>query len=315
MSSAVTGVPTRVYVPNSRSGTVDVIDPRTYKVIAHYRTGVAQHHVTPSWDLRHLYVDDIYANALTVIDPKSGKPTGKIPVTDPYNVYFTPGGSTAIVVAERYQRLDFRDPRTWKTTRSVAIPVAGPDHLDFSPDGRFLMISCEYSGYVCKVDVTKGKVVGRVKVGGLPVDVKLSPDGRFFYVANQGTNGVSIVDPIPMRQVRFLHTGRGTHGLAVSRDSQALYASNRLNGTISVISFQKLAVIATWRVGGSPDMMQVSADGRRLWTSNRFNRSVSVIDTTTGRLLHTITVGSNPHGLALFPQPGRFCIGHNGVYR
>jgi hypothetical protein len=32
-------------------------------------------------------------------------------------------------------------------------------------------------------------------------------------------------------------------------------------------------------------------------------------------VLHTIAVGANPHGLTLFPQPGRYSIGHNGVYR
>ena len=84
---------------------------------------------------------------------------------------------------------------------------------------------------------------------------------------------------------------------------------------ISVISFARRRVVATWQVGGSPDMLQVSPDGRQLWTSNRFNGTVSVIDTRTGRVIHTITVGSSPHGLAFFPQPGNYSLGHNGVYR
>jgi YVTN family beta-propeller protein len=62
-------------------------------------------------------------------------------------------------------------------------------------------------------------------------------------------------------------------------------------------------------------MLQVSADGTQLWTTNRFDASVSVIDTRTGKVLHTIAVGGHPHGLTLFPQPGRYSLGHNGVYR
>ncbi|HEX9237022.1 MAG TPA: hypothetical protein VF972_12155, partial [Actinomycetota bacterium] len=74
-------------------------------------------------------------------------------------------------------------------------------------------------------------------------------------------------------------------------------------------------VVATWQVGGSPDMLQVSPNGRQLWASNRFGDTVSVISTGTGRVIRQITVGSQPHGLAYFPQPGRFSLGHNGVYR
>jgi YVTN family beta-propeller protein len=101
----------------------------------------------------------------------------------------------------------------------------------------------------------------------------------------------------------------------VSRDATELYVSNRLGGTISVIDFATNHVVATWQVGGSPDMLQVSSDGRFLWASNRYDASLSVISTRTGRVLHTIAVGSEPHGITLFPQPGRFSLGHNGVYR
>jgi YVTN family beta-propeller protein len=107
----------------------------------------------------------------------------------------------------------------------------------------------------------------------------------------------------------------GAHGLNVSRDGATLYVSNRMEGTVSVIDFATQAVRQTWRVGGSPDMLQVTADGSQLWASNRFHGSVSVIDTTNGRLIATIATGAGAHGVSLFPQPGRFAVGHNGVYR
>jgi YVTN family beta-propeller protein len=127
MSPAVAGDPERVYVPNSESGSVDVIDPATFRIVSHFSVGSYPEHVTPSWNLRWLYVDNTYGNALTVVDPRTGHPTGRIiPVTDPYNLYFTPDGSKAIVVAERNRRLDFRDPRSWRLIKSVFIPAAGP---------------------------------------------------------------------------------------------------------------------------------------------------------------------------------------------
>src|SRR5205823_7584871 len=119
MLSAVarTALP-RVYVPNSQSNTVDVIDPRTYKVVEHFAVGALPQHVTPSWDLRTLYVLSDAGNTVTPIDPSDGRPGRAIPVTDPYNMYFTPDGRHAIVVAERLNRLDFRDAHSFRLHRS-----------------------------------------------------------------------------------------------------------------------------------------------------------------------------------------------------
>jgi YVTN family beta-propeller protein len=315
VSPELAGMPQRVYVPNELSNSMDVIDPSSQKIIGHFPVGREPQHVTPSWDMTRLYVNNTVSDSLTVIDPQSGKPLKTIPVIDPYNLYFTPDGTRAIVVAERYNRLDFRDPKTWKLIKSVPIPWAGVDHMDFSADGRYLMASTEYSGFVVKVEVATMSYVGQVHVGGLPIDVRLAPDGSVFYVANQGRHGVSIIDPRAMKEVGFIPTGRGAHGLQLSRDTRSLYVSNRLEGTISVIDLATRRVRAKWVVGGSPDMMQISPDGRQLWFSNRFHGMVTVVDTASGRVLRKIKTGANPHGLAFFPQPGHFSIGHNGIYR
>lgn len=315
IASAATGIPERVYVPNNLAGTADVIDPSTYEVIDHFRVGRSPQHISPSWDLKYLYVNNTGGNTLTVIDPSTGKPTGIIPVADPYNLYFTVDGSKAIVVAERSRRLDFRDPHTWDLIKSVPIRWRGVDHLDFSADGSYLLASTEFSGEVVRVDVGAMAVTGELNVGGLPIDVKVAPDGSVFFVANQSRNGVSVIDPQRMREISFIPTGIGAHGLAVSRDAKRLYVSNRRDGSISVIDFATRRASATWKIGGSPDMIQLSPDGGELWVSNRYNASVSVVDTASGRLLHVIKVGAGPHGLTYFPQPGRFSLGHNGVYR
>jgi YVTN family beta-propeller protein len=316
LSPAVRGVPERVYVPNSESGTVTEINPSTFAVERTFPTGSYDQHITPSWNLRRLYVNNTTSNTLTVLSPRTGRPIRTIPVADPYNLYFTPDGSKAIVVAEALQRLDFYNPHTWRPIKSVPVPSPGPDHLDFTADGHAFLISCEFAGMVYRVDAETMRVTGRISVGGLPVDIKLSPDGRVFYVANQGPRaGVTMISARTLRIVGFISTGHGAHGLAISRNTRDLYVANRLAGTISVISFDRRRVVATWHVGGSPDMLQVSPDGSQLWASNRFNGTVSVIDARTGRLIHTIVVGSSPHGLAYFPQPGNHSLGHNGVYR
>ena len=315
LDARLAGIPARVYVPDEASGTVVVIDPATFKVMARYFVGRLPHHVTPSWDLATLYVSDMESNRLTEINPRTGRAVGSRTIAAPYNLYFTPDGSKAIVVAEPLNRLDFYDRRTWRLLRRVAIPHAGPNHLDFSADGRYLLVSTEFSGFLVKVDTVRMRISRSLHVGGQPVDVKLSPDGSVFYNANMARGGVSVIDPRTMREIGFIHTGRAAHGLAVSRDTTKLYVTNRMSGTISVIAFATRRVVRTWRIGLSPDMITLSPNGRQLWTSDRFDGRVTVVDTNTGRVIKIIRVDAAPHGLTYFPQPGRFSVGHNGVYR
>jgi YVTN family beta-propeller protein len=319
LSPAVAGYPNLVYVPNSESNTVDVIDQATLKVIDHFPVGRQPQHVVPSWDLKTLYATNDLGNSLTPIDPRTGKPGPSMPVEDPYNMYFTPDGKFAIVVAERMQRLDFRDAHTMQMARSLPVPCKGVDHMDFSADGRYLIASCEFAGAVLKVDVTNQAVVGRLVLrnGGQPQDVKLSPDGKVFYVADQVAGGVYMVDGDTFKSLGFLPTGKGAHGLYVSRDSKFLYVSNRREGSISVVDLATRKVATTWHIpgGGSPDMGGVSTDGKVLWLSGRYNAVVYAINTENGSLIARIPVGHGPHGLSVFPQPGRYSLGHTGVFR
>ena len=130
-SPAVSGFRPLVYVPNSLSNTVDVIDAATYQEVNHFAVGQLPQHVVPSWDLKTMYVANDLGNSLTVIDPRTGAPGRVIPVDDPYNLYFTVDGRFAIVVAERLGRLDFRDPHTFELVHSLSVPCSGVDHLDF----------------------------------------------------------------------------------------------------------------------------------------------------------------------------------------
>jgi YVTN family beta-propeller protein len=308
-----------IYVPNSQSNSVDEIDPTTFKVVRHFAVGELPQHVTPSYDLKTLYVLNDLGNSVTPINPRNGVPGRPIRVDDPYNLYFTPDGRYAIVVAERLGRLDFRFPHTFSLHHSLHVPCRGVDHMDFSADGSYLIATCEFSDQLLKVSVRNERVQGVLTMpgGAIPQDVKLSPDGKVFYVADMGRGGVWKVSGKPFRVEGFIPTAAGTHGLYASRDAHDLYVTNRAAGSISVISFATRKVIKTWQIpgGGSPDMGNVSANGRVLWVSGRWNDVVYAIDTRTGRLLAKVSVGASPHGLCVWPQPGRHSLGHTGILR
>lgn len=364
ISPALAGDLERIYVPNLRSHDVYVIDPVKMKVVDRFKVGRSPQHIVPSWDLRMLWVTNNAEGrtdgSLTPIDPRTGKPGTPILADNPYNMYATPDGKSAIVVAEARRRLDFRDPTTMALQYSIDAPgCAGINHADFSMDGSYAIFTCEFSGMLAKVDLVQRKVVSylklsmpatrfkyqpnaaRTQVGqvwepgeteictltkGMPQDIRISPDGKRFYVADMHADGVHIVDGASFTKVGFIATSIGAHGLYPSRDGKQMYVANRGthkihgarkgNGGVVVIDFATEKVVARWAVpgGGSPDMGNVSADGRWLWLAARYDDMIYRFDTTTGDVKH-IKVGAEPHGLTVWPQPGRYSLGHTGNLR
>jgi YVTN family beta-propeller protein len=341
-----------VYVPNSRSATVTVIDPLTYRVVRTFATGALPQHVVPSYDLETLWVANNEGNSLTPIDPATGQDGARVGVDDPYNLYFTPDGRFAMVIAERLQRIDFRDAHDMRLVQSLTLKCKGVDHMEFTADGRYGIATCEFSGQLVKIDLDRRVVVGYLNLGSktlnplkkltaalfrrrhgdhaaeaMPQDIRSSPDGTVFFVADMTGGGVILVDPIAFTRIGFVTTGIGTHGLYPSRDGTRLYVTNRGwnttaggrhgPGSISVLDFATRQIVALWPLpgGGSPDMGNVTADGNELWVSGRYDDEVYVFATATGALTHRIPVGREPHGLCVWPQPGRYSLGHTGNMR
>lgn len=323
-----------VYVPSAGSpGGLTVIDPQTLDVIATYRIGNLVQHVVPSWDLRTLYANASASNRLVPIDPATGVPSDvSIPVQRPYNLYFTPDGTTAVVMNEQNNRIDFYDPYFWAKQGSTPVPCRGVNHADWSADGAYFIATCEFSGQMLKVDTTTREILGVLDLprGSMPQDVRLVPDGSKFYVADMEHDGLWIIDGETFQVIGEIATGRGAHGIYPSRDARVVYVANRGrhedderrrsregDGSVSVVDPAADSVLATWGIpgGGSPDMGGVSADGTRLWLSGRYDAEVYVFDTADGSLVARIPVLPQPHGLAVWPQPGRYSLGHTGNMR
>jgi YVTN family beta-propeller protein len=205
---------------------------------------------------------------------------------------------------------------------------AGVNHADFSIDGRYAIFTCEFHGGLVKVDIPNRKVLGYLKLskGRMPQDIRISPDGKVFYVADMMADGVFVIDGDSFKEIGFIKTGMGAHGLYPSRDGKKLYVANRGShkihggkhgqGSVSVLDFATRKIEKTWPIpgGGSPDMGNVSADGKTLWLSGRYDDVVYAIDTASGEM-RKIPVGREPHGLAVWPQPGRYSLGHTGNLR
>src|SRR5438552_717080 len=230
-----------------------------------------------------------------------------VPSPDTVNLYAAAGANALSSVAARARPL-------------VYVPNSHDGSVTVIDPRRYRVVRTSPTGYLT-LDP------GGLNSAGMPQDNRSSPDGRVFYVADMKANGVFLVDPEGFRRLGFIATGRGTHGIYPSRDGRFMYITNRGwnttaggrhgPGSISVLDPRTRRVVATWPVpgGGSPDMGNVSADGKELWVSGRYDDEVYVFDTETGRMTHRIKVGREPHGLCVWPQPGRYSLGHTGNMR
>ena len=323
LSDVVKGTRELVYVPNFRSATVSVIDPKTYKIIKTIKTKAGPQHVVPSWDLKTLWVNDNKGNYLTPINPKTATAGKDIYVHDPYNLYFTPNGKYAVVMAESDKEIVFRDPQTMAIKKTLKVPCAGVNHADWTADGNQFVATCEFTGKLILVDTAKMKLLKvttlkkQNEMNPMPQDIKISPDGKTFYIADMASHGVWIMPANNFGHLTFMHTGKGAHGLYVTRDAKTLLITNREEGSVSVMRFSDNKLIAKWKIpgGGSPDMGNISADGKFFWVSGRYNDEVYVFNIEKGAFVTRIKVGQEPHGLTIWPQPGRYSLGHTGIMR
>lgn len=315
LSAAVRGLPRRVYVPDAGGAAVDVVNPETYRVLRRIPVGRTPQQVVPSWDLKTLWVTE--PAGLVPINARTGVAGRTVPVTAPSDLYFSVDGREALLLDSRRGRIEIRDPDTMRHRTTLRVPCAGLTRADFSATGETLVVGCARSGLLARVDLIRRKATGTLRLGSGadPQDVRLSPDGTTFFVADRSRGGVWLVDAVRFRKTGFIRTGRGAHGLYPSRDATVLYVTNSGDRTVSLISFAGRRQIGHWRLPAAPDMGGVSPTGRVFWVSARGANVVYAVSTRTGRVIRKVPVGPGPHGLCVYPQPGRFSLGNTGNYR
>ena len=257
-------------------------------------------------------------------------PAGKIPLGDaksgPSHPIFSRDGATALVTRDgdnRISVLSVDGNKVEYTKRDLSAGLR-PYQIDSTGNGDVAIVGNIGTGSgdadsISLIDMRAKpiRVASTVSVGQTPEGLKMSPDGATFYVADMESDGVWLVDGPTLRVRRFLHTGQGAHGLYVTRDSRHLLITNRGEGSISVLDFATNKLVDRWRIpgGGSPDMGGLSSNGKVFWVSGRYDAEVYAISTVDGHLIRRIPVGSGPHGLCVYPQPGRYSLGHTCVFR
>ena len=164
------------------------------------------------------------------LDPATGAVQKRMPMTDPYQIQFSPDGKWLTVTGLARNQIDIYDAGSY--TLAHRIPIAAmPSHMNYSPDSATVYVSLQETNRLVAIDVKSGAVVWNSEVGKTPAGV-LWHDGKIL-VGIMGQDFVAVVDPATGRVERHIVTGRGAHNLFDSPDGRILYVCNRVDGTIT----------------------------------------------------------------------------------
>ena len=209
----------RVFVTDSESNTVSVIDLNTSKIVKTIPTGSYPHGLRLSPDGQQLFVANVEDGSVSVIDLASLEELARIPVGKaPVQVGFTPDGTRVYVSLRDENKVAVIDRATRQVITKIAVG-RNPIQVFATPDGRYIYVADQGSdadpdNRVSIIDVASNEVVKTLTVGAGAHGVTISTDGQFAYVTNIKDNSVSVIGTESQTVVRTIPVGKGPNGIA-----------------------------------------------------------------------------------------------------
>jgi YVTN family beta-propeller protein len=259
----------KVYVANTISNTVSVIDTTTNAVIATIPVGISPQGVTVTPDGSKVYVTNS-TGTVSVINTTTNAVVSAIPVGSfPFGVAVTPDGRKVYVANDFDNTVSVIDTATNTVIGGPITVGSNPIGVAVTPDGRKV--------YVANSDTRSTSV--------------------------SATNTVSVIDTTTNTVIATVNVGSRPFGVAVTPDGSKVYVANTVSSTVSVIDTTTNTVIATISVGFTPVGVSVTPDGSKVYVANYQSNNVSLIDTAQNAVIGTIPVGFNPYAFGVFIQP------------
>ena len=237
---------------------------------------------------------DTVGNEVLALDPVTFELKRRIPISDPYQIGFSPDGKYFVVNGLARAQVDVYDPVSFKLVKRFPLKSM-PSHMAFSPDGATVFVTLQGTAKLAAIDLRGLAVRWIAETGPAPAGV-LWNKGRLL-VANMGGDDVWVLDPATGKTERKFRTGKGAHQLFPSPDGKLIYVNNRIDSTSVVIDATTLAQVRSYKLPGGPDDIEFAPDGK-VWFTLRFVNKVAVLDPATG-VFETIAVGRSPHGIFL----------------
>jgi YVTN family beta-propeller protein len=305
-----------IYVANRSGDSVNVIDPKTDKVVQVIEGIELPHGVDFSPDGSRVYISGEGENALYFVDQKSGKITNKVSDSgDPQTIAVTKDGRRVFVgiktIHDDQGALDVID--TTSLERVKTIQMNGPVHdIYLTPDGKYVVAGSESGKFFKVVDVQTEQIVWEVKFDRevRSMAIESGPDGstRRIFVNLGQLHGFAVVDFATHKEVARIalpqepsgyhvsprSSGNETHGIGVAPDGKTLWVNSKDAKGVFVYSLPDLKLLGHARTGWLPQWITFTPDSKKVYVSNLMDNAVSVIDAETLKMVAQIPLGQDP---------------------
>jgi YVTN family beta-propeller protein len=295
-----------VYVANSGSGTVSVIDSNTNSVIANVVVAGEPVDVAITPDGTRAYVANKGTNTVSVIDTFTNSQIGTIVVrTEPNGIAITPGGRFAYVANFGDDSVSLIDTATNSLPIGPIQVGEEPQGVAVSPDGRFVYVALK-SGGIDVID-TRTNTIGSISGDALPhTRLAIGPRGGRGFAANGESASVTAFNPASRNVVGApIGIGGDPFGIAIEPSGGTAYAAIPGGGAITPLS-ASLGVPLSGPIGGFPGAagVAIAPNGQQGYVTDGSGSSVTVLDATRNAPVGLIGVGSKPTGVAVVPDQG-----------
>lgn len=294
-----------VFVLNSLSADIAVVDPDSFTVVKRIPTGKEPHHLYLSPDEKSLIVANALGDSLTFINPRTAEVQRVLrDVPDPYHLRFSPDMKWFITAANRLDHVDLyrwqgsTAPEPLQLVKRIRAPKT-PSHLNVDTKSTTVYVSLQDSDEILAIDLATQAIKWKQAVGKMPADLYLTPDDKHLLVGLTGDKFVEVWDvsgPAP-KLARRIQTGDGAHSFRAWGDKRHVLVSNRAANTISKIDVATFTVVDQYPAPAGPDDMELLTDGRTLLVTSRWAGKVTQIDTATRKVVRQVRVGKSPHGI------------------
>jgi YVTN family beta-propeller protein len=292
-----------LYVTNTHSGTISVIDTTRDEVVATIPLGGGvPNRIVLTPDGAQAWAIHDKSRVISVVDVAARKVIRKVKIGEwPYNLTFTPDGRYCWVLDwGDVSKLLIYDVQKGALDGEIEVST-WPAHGIFSRDGKLFWVTSETAGNVTVVDVPQRKILEVLPSSGDAMGLALSVDGQHVYVANGEDRTVSKIDARAHRIVTIGKVKGINHDVVLTPDGRSLYVTLRKANRIAVLRADDLEVVTEIAQPGYPDLVVMSHDGTKAYVSNRQANVVTVIGLAEHREIKRIPVGKGPHGMALAP--------------
>lgn len=290
--------PALAYAENRFGNTIVPIDLATRAIGPELRVGEQPRDAVLSADGRRLYVADLGANSISVVDTDRMRVIATVKVgSSPNGVALTPDGKTLWLANADDGTIESVDTNSLRAGDAIRVGLR-PRAIAISADGT-LYVSNNGSNTVTPVDLASRTPRTPIPVGERPAGMAMTPDGSRLYVANSASNDVTPIDLATNAALTPIRVGIDPMNVAITPDGRVAYVTNYGNSTITPIDLRSGAARNPLVVGGAPYGVAVTSDGRTaLVVSHRDNDCV-FIDVASGRIGRPILLGNGPYTIAV----------------